>query len=305
MSASAPDLVEATAPALEVGDLHTHFFTAAGVVKALNGVSLRLDPGKMLGLVGESGAGKTTLAHSIMRVVPPPGRVVKGETKLFGRDVQQLPESELRKVRGKEIAMIVPNPRAELNPLLSIGDQLANVARAHLLLGKRQARERAVEILSHVKIQDPKRRANAYPHELSGGMAQRVVIAMALIGEPKVTISDDATSGLDVTVQAQVLDLTLSLLHEHGSASLMITRDLGIVANYCDHVAVLYRGRVLESADVRSFFAQPRHPYSVELLSAFSYEEHRRDAPAASAGYDAEDLEMREVAPGHFVRDVR
>lgn len=304
MSASAPEVATATEAALEVNDLHTYFFTAAGVVKALNGVSLRLDAGRMLGLVGESGAGKTTLAHSIMRVVPPPGRVVKGETRLFGRDLQQLSELQLRQVRGKEIAMIVPNPRAELNPLLTIGEQLANVARAHLRLEKRAARERAIEILSQVKIPDPKRRANAYPHELSGGMAQRVVIAMAMIGEPKMTISDDATSGLDVTVQAQVLDLTLSLLREQGSASLMITRDLGIVANYCDHVAVLYRGRVLETAGIRSFFANPRHPYSIELLSAFSYEQRSADARIPTVPYDAEGLEMREVAPGHFIRDV-
>jgi ABC-type dipeptide/oligopeptide/nickel transport system ATPase component len=290
--------------ALEVEDLHTYFFTAAGTVKAVNGVSFSLDPGKMLGLVGESGAGKTTLAHSIMRVVPPPGRVVKGVTALFGRDLQKLAEDKLRRVRGKEIAMIVPNPRAELNPLLTIGEQLANVARTHLRVEKKQAFARAVEMLAQVKIPDPARRARAYPHELSGGMAQRVVIAMALIGEPKVTISDDATSGLDVTVQAQVLDLTLELLREKGSASLMITRDLGIVANYCDHVAVLYRGRVLEVAGVRSFFSAPRHPYSVELLSAFSYRDRDAEAFAHSLPYDAEELAMREVAPGHLVRDV-
>jgi ABC-type dipeptide/oligopeptide/nickel transport system ATPase component len=290
--------------ALEIENLHTYFFTAEGLAKAVNGVSLRLHPGKMLGLVGESGAGKTTLAHSVMRVVPPPGRVVKGETLLFGRDLQALPEEELRRVRGKEIAMIVPNPRAELNPLLPIGEQLANVARTHLGFGKKEARSRAVDMLAQVKIPDPARRAVAYPHELSGGMAQRVVIAMALIGEPKVTISDDATSGLDVTVQAQVLDLTMQLLREHRSASLMITRDLGIVANYCDDVAVLYRGRVLEVADVRSFFSNPRHPYSVELLSAFSYEQHRATGKVQTLPYDAEELEMREVAPGHMVRDV-
>jgi ABC-type dipeptide/oligopeptide/nickel transport system ATPase component len=290
--------------ALEIENLHTYFFTAEGLTKAVNGVSLRLQPGKMLGLVGESGAGKTTLAHSVMRVVPPPGRIVKGATLLFGRDLQGLPEDELRRVRGKAIAMIVPNPRAELNPLLPIGEQLANVACTHLGLGKREARTRAVEMLAQVGIPDPGRRTAAYPHELSGGMAQRVVIAMALIGEPKVTISDDATSGLDVTVQAQVLDLTLQLLREQRSASLMITRDLGIVANYCDDVAVLYRGRVLEMADVRSFFANPRHPYSIELLSAFSYEKHRATEGARAMPYDAEELEMREVVPGHMVRDV-
>jgi ABC-type dipeptide/oligopeptide/nickel transport system ATPase component len=301
---SAAETATATAAALEVEDLHTYFFTAGGVVKALNGVSLRLEPGRMLGLVGESGAGKTTLAHSIMCVVPPPGRVVRGATRLFGRDLQRMPEAELRRTRGREIAMIVPNPRAELNPLLTIGDQLANVARAHLRLDKRAARERAVDILSQVKIPDPRRRADAYPHELSGGMAQRVVIAMAMIGEPKMTISDDATSGLDVTVQAQVLDLTLGLLRERGSASLMITRDLGIVANYCDHVAVLYRGRVLEAASVRSFFASPRHPYSIELLSAFSYEQVAPQPDDLRLPYDAEELMLREVAPDHLVRDV-
>ena len=291
--------------ALEVNDLHTYFFTAAGVVKALNGVTLSVDRGKMLGLVGESGAGKTALAQSIMGIVPRPGRVVQGETKLFGRDLQKLAEEDLRQIRGKEIATIVPNPKAELNPLLTIGDQLANVARAHLDISKDEAEERAVKILTEVGIPDPSRRVNAYPHELSGGMAQRVVIAMALIGEPKVTISDDATSGLDVTIQAQVLDLTLQLLRDHHSSSLMITRDLGIVANYCDNVAVLYRGRVLEAADVRSFFASPRHPYSKELLSAFSYEGYEADGKPAEVPYDAEGLEMREVAPGHFARDVR
>jgi ABC-type dipeptide/oligopeptide/nickel transport system ATPase component len=289
--------------ALEVHDLHTYFFTAAGVVKAVNGVSLSVEPGKMLGLVGESGAGKTTLAHSIMRVVPLPGRVVRGSTVLLGRDLQALPEEKMRLVRGKEIAMIVPNPRAELHPMLTIGDQLANVARTHLPLDKTEARERAVEMLARVKIPDPARRARAYAHELSGGMAQRVVIAMALIGEPRVTISDDATSGLDVTVQAQVLDLTVQLLRDQGSASLMITRDLGIVANYCDHVAIIYRGLLLELAEVKSFFANPRHPYSVELLSAFSYEDRQGDSPTEVLPYDSEGLELREVAPGHFVRD--
>jgi ABC-type dipeptide/oligopeptide/nickel transport system ATPase component len=292
-----------SASALEVHDLHTYFFTAAGVVKAVNGVSLSVEPGKMLGLVGESGAGKTTLAHSIMRVVPLPGRVVKGSTVLLGRDLQALPEEKMRLVRGKEIAMIVPNPRAELHPMLTIGDQLANVARTHLQVDKKEAHERAVEMLARVKIPDPARRARAYAHELSGGMAQRVVIAMALIGEPRVTISDDATSGLDVTVQAQVLDLTVQLLRDHGSASLMITRDLGIVANYCDHVAVIYRGLLLELAEVRSFFANPRHPYSVELLAAFSYGPREEGASADSLPYDSEGLELREVAPGHFVRD--
>jgi ABC-type dipeptide/oligopeptide/nickel transport system ATPase component len=290
-------------PALEVRGMHTYFFTAVGVVKAVNGVSLTVEPGKMLGLVGESGAGKTTLAQSIMRVVPLPGRVVEGATFLYGRDLQALPEEQMQPIRGKEIAMVVPNPRAELNPLLTIGDQLANVARTHLGLGKKDARDRAVEMLAHVKIPDPARRARAYAHELSGGMAQRIVIAMALIGEPRVTISDDATSGLDVTVQAQVLDLTVQLLREQGSASLMITRDLGIVANYCDHVAIMYRGRILELADVRSFFANARHPYSIELLAAFSYEDRDGDAAFQPVSYDDEVLDLREVAPGHFVRD--
>jgi peptide/nickel transport system ATP-binding protein len=290
-------------PALEVRDMHTYFFTAVGVVKAVNGVSLTVEPGKMLGLVGESGAGKTTLAQSIMRVVPLPGRVVEGATFLYGRDLQALPEEQMQPIRGKEIAMVVPNPRAELNPLLTIGDQLANVARTHLGLGKKDARDRAVEMLARVKIPDPARRARAYAHELSGGMAQRIVIAMALIGEPRVTISDDATSGLDVTVQAQVLDLTVQLLREQRSASLMITRDLGIVANYCDDVAIMYRGRILELADVRSFFANARHPYSIELLAAFSYEDREGDAAFQPVSYDDEALDLREVAPGHFVRD--
>jgi ABC-type dipeptide/oligopeptide/nickel transport system ATPase component len=228
---------------------------------------------------------------------------VEGSTLLCGRDLQTLSEEQMQPIRGKEIAMVVPNPRAELNPLLTIGGQLANVARTHLGLSKKDAQDRAIEMLAHVKIPDPGRRARAYAHELSGGMAQRVVIAMALIGQPRVTISDDATSGLDVTVQAQVLDLTVQLLRERGSASLMITRDLGIVANYCDHVAIIYRGRILELADVRSFFANPRHPYSIELLAAFSYEDRDEDAASQPVAYDGEGLALREVAPGHFVRD--
>jgi ABC-type dipeptide/oligopeptide/nickel transport system ATPase component len=289
--------------ALEVLDLHTHFFTASGIVKALSGIDLRLEPGSMIGIVGESGAGKTTLASSIMCSVRPPGRVVAGQTRLFGRDLQQLTETQLQGVRGKEIAMIVPNPRAELNPLLPVGTQLANVARAHLGVPKDESLERAIDVLDRVRIPDPRRRANAYPHELSGGMAQRVVMAMALIASPRVIISDDATSGLDVTVQAQVLDLMAQLLTDNHAASLMITRDLGIVANYCDAVVVLYRGRVLEMAPLRSFFRNPRHPYSVELLAAFSYGERPSTNGSVVTSYDDDGLVMREIEPGHFVRD--
>ncbi|MBX6321409.1 MAG: ABC transporter ATP-binding protein [Rhodospirillaceae bacterium] len=318
---SAASQVEAL---LELRDLSVEFPTALGAARpALRNVSLTIRPGEILGLVGESGAGKTTLARSILVLTPVPGRITGGEIWFAGRDLRGLPEPELQRLRGRDLAMVVPNPRGELNPLLTVGDQIATIARVHVGIGRREARARALEMLRAVQIPDPERRLNAYPHELSGGMAQRVVIAMALVCEPRFVISDDATSGLDVTVQAQILDLMKRLARERRSAMLFITRDVGITAHFCDRVAVIYDGELMEVAPREPFFLKPRHPYTIMLLAAFSHNAALRrrwtvpDTSARQAGAGcryagrcplARDRcreqapALRQLAPDHFVR---
>ena len=238
---------------------------------ALKDVRLSIAPGEIVGLVGESGSGKTTLARAIMGMVPQPGQVDAGRVALDDADINALSEDELRALRGAKISMMVPNPRSELNPLQTIGAQITNVALEHLGGGRKQAVERAKAMLRAVRIPDVERRFNAYPHELSGGMLQRVIIAISLICGPKFIISDDATSGLDVTVQSQVLDLMNALVTSQGSSMLFITRDIGVAAHFCNRIAVMYAGEIVEVADVSAFFARPMHPYSVMLLSAFSH----------------------------------
>ena len=240
-------------------------------VHALKGIDLKVKEGEIIGLVGESGSGKTTLARSIMQLISRPGRVDSGRIEYGGRDLSTLSEEELRALRGNDIAMVIPNPRTELNPLVTVGMQIANVARYHLSLPRKEAKAMALAMLEAVQIPDPTRRVRAYPHELSGGMAQRVVMAIALICSPRFIISDDATSGLDVTVQTQVLELLQDLVQQQDASMLFITRDIGITAHYCHQVAVIYSGEIVELAEVRSFFNNPQHPYSVMLLSAFSH----------------------------------
>lgn len=253
---------------LSVEDLRTYFFTHGGVHRALDGFSLRVGEGEIVGLLGESGSGKSTAAWSIVNLVRPPGRIVGGRVIFRGRDLLALPEPALREIRGREISLIVSNPRAQLNPLVPVGRQIMQVYRDHHGGSEAQARAHMIEMLQAVDMPDPERRANAYPHELSGGMAQRVLIAMALICGPRLVIADDATNGLDVTVQAQTLDLMQELVRRSGTSVLMITHDLGIVAQYCQQVAVLHRGQVVETAAIDAFFRQPRHPYSRELLAS-------------------------------------
>lgn len=240
-------------------------------VRALKGIDLKVKEGEIIGLVGESGSGKTTLARSIMQLISRPGRVDSGRIEYGGRDLSTLSEEELRALRGNDIAMVIPNPRTELNPLITVGMQIANVARYHLSVPRKEAKAMALAMLEAVQIPDPTRRFRAYPHELSGGMAQRVVMAIALICSPRLIISDDATSGLDVTVQTQVLELLQDLVQQQGASMLFITRDIGITAHYCHQVAIIYSGEIVELAEVRSFFNNPQHPYSVMLLSAFSH----------------------------------
>lgn len=243
---------------------------------ALKDVDLELRAGEVLGLVGESSSGKTMLARAIMRLVPTPGRISAGTVRFDGKDLATLDEEALRKVRGRDIAMVISNPRGELDPLQTVGQQIGNVLRYHLGLDKRAARERALDLLKQVSIPDPQRRLNAYPHELSGGMAQRVVIAIALACSPRLIISDDATSGLDVTVQAQVLELIRKLVIESGTSMMFITRDIGITAHYCDRIAILYAGEIVEVARRETFFDDPQHPYTVLLLAAFAHNERLR-----------------------------
>jgi oligopeptide/dipeptide ABC transporter ATP-binding protein len=266
-------------PLIDIRNLRVTFPSgAAEPTEVLKGIDLAVEPGEILGLVGESGAGKTTLARSILGVPPAPGRIVAGEVHFEGRQILSLPETELRSLRGRRLSVVVPNPRAELNPLLTVGDQIALMARIHLRVSGREARRMTLQILRDVQIPDPERRMNAYPHELSGGMAQRVVIAMALICSPAFVISDDATSGLDVTVQAQILALLTRLASEHGSAMLFITRDVGITAHFCNRIAVLYSGEIVEMAPREALFLKPAHPYTLMLLAAFSHSPRLRDS---------------------------
>jgi oligopeptide/dipeptide ABC transporter ATP-binding protein len=251
---------------LEIDDLRTAFPTAAGEAYAVDGVSLTLDEGRTLGLVGESGCGKTMTALSIMRLVPPPGRIVGGRMRFAGRDLLATSESEMRTVRGNEIAMIFQEPTTSLNPLFTVGDQVAEAIRLHQRLARRAARDEAIEMLRLVEIPEAERRADAYPHQLSGGMRQRVMIAMALSCRPRLLIADEPTTALDVTIQAQILDLLGDLRSRMGMALLLVTHDLGVVAERTDEVAIMYAGRVVERAPVGEIFARPLHPYTRGLM---------------------------------------
>jgi oligopeptide/dipeptide ABC transporter ATP-binding protein len=238
--------------------------------------------------VGESGAGKTTLARAIMQVIPAPGRVEGGKIVFMGTDLTAMKPDELAKRRGRDLAMIVANPRSELNPLLPIGKQIALVAQVHLGISRDRAMNLALEMLKAVAIPDPERRMRAYPHELSGGMAQRVVIGVSLVCSPKFVISDDATSGLDVTVQSQVLALLRKLVKEQQTSMLYITRDIGVAANFCDRVAIIYRGEIVEEAPTVEFFANPMHPYGNLLLAAYAHDPTLRERWSASSAADPE-----------------
>jgi oligopeptide/dipeptide ABC transporter ATP-binding protein len=323
---TARDAQPGASRALEVEHLRVEFPRVAGEPKvAIRDLDLSIGAGEIVGLVGESGAGKTTLARSILNLPPPPGRIVAGAVRFGGVDLLKLTERDLQRMRGRDLSMVVPNPRGELNPLLPVGEQIANIARVHLGKDRKPARAMALEMLRSVQIPDAVRRMKAFPHELSGGMAQRVVIAMALVCSPRFIISDDATSGLDVTVQAQILELLRRLARERHSAMLFITRDVGITAHFCDRVAVIYDGEIMEIAPREAFFLAPRHPYTVMLLAAFSHNPRLRRAwtvvdasrrpvdPAVGCAYATrcpraqaicreQKPPLRELTPGHFAR---
>jgi len=253
---------------LDIKGLKVYFNTYAGVVKAVDGVDLSVMQGESFALVGETGCGKSTVARAILRLVPPPGRIVSGEIIFDGRDLMKLPESELRKIRGSEIAYICQDPSSALDPLFTCGYQIAETIVSHDTVKWPSAFSKALKLLTRVAIPEAKKRMNSFPHELSGGMKQRVVISISISNNPKLLIADEPTTALDVTIQAQIMDLIMSLKESHNMTLLLITHNLGLVAEYCDRVAVMYLGKIVEIASVAELFERPLHPYTQGLLRA-------------------------------------
>ncbi len=254
---------------LQVRDLRTSFRDRQGLVRAVDGVSFVLGDGEVLGVVGESGAGKSVMAHSLLRLIEEPGRIEPGSAVEYrGTNILELSGTELRKVRGAEIAMVFQDPGASLNPVLRVGTQITETLRAHRSISRTDARARAVELLGTVGVPEPEQRIDAYPHELSGGLQQRVMLAVALSCEPKILIADEPTTALDVTVQAQILDLLAEIIGRLDMALILISHDLGVVARLADRIAVMYGGQIVEQAEARAIFTRPMHPYTQALLAA-------------------------------------
>jgi oligopeptide/dipeptide ABC transporter ATP-binding protein len=291
----------------------------------VRGLEFTIDQGETLALVGESGCGKSVTALSLLRLVPPPGRIVEGQILFDGEDLRRLPLTEMRRIRGNRISMIFQEPMTALNPVLRIGEQIAEVLRLHKAFGRRKALDAAAELLVQVGIPDPEQRLGEYPHQLSGGMRQRVVIAMALACDPRLLIADEPTTALDVTIQAQILELLARLKEQRRMATLLITHDLGVVAETCDKVAIMNAGLIMEYADVQSIFTRAEHPYTLGLLACIPRLGEKRDrltvidggagrvGPARGesfldrcaepfAPYKGKLPPLREIAPGHLVR---
>ncbi len=315
---------------LDIQGLKTYFYTEDGVVKAVDGVDLYVRRGETLGIVGESGCGKSVTSLSIMRLISPPGKIVEGRIVFDGVNLLDLPEREMTKIRGNRISMIFQQPTSCLNPVFKIGDQVAEVLNIHQDLGREAGWKRAVELLKMVGIPEPAKRAHAYPHEISGGQAQRVMIAMALACAPELLIADEPTTALDVTIQAQILDLMRDLKEKTGTSIVLITHDLGVVAEMCERVVVMYAGQVVEQADVKELFANPLHPYTKGLIGSIPVLGQVRDRldvipgtvpnllnpppgcrfeprcqiceGAARERCKVELPPLREVKPGHWVR---
>jgi oligopeptide/dipeptide ABC transporter ATP-binding protein len=253
---------------LKISDLKTYFYTDDGVVKAVDGVDLEINRSEIVGLVGESGCGKSVTSLSVLRLISSPGKIIDGKVVFNGQDLLALSESEMTRIRGNKISMIFQQPTSSLNPVFKVGSQIAEVLRVHRSLSKEAAWEQAKALLQAVGIPDPQQKANSYPFELSGGQAQRVMIAMALALNPDLLIADEPTTALDVTIQAQILDLIRTLRADMGAAVILITHDLGVIAEMADRVAVMYAGRIVEEAFVNSLFAKPLHPYTQGLIAS-------------------------------------
>jgi oligopeptide/dipeptide ABC transporter ATP-binding protein len=311
---------------LEIKDLTTHFFTRSGVVKAVDNLSLGLRKGRVLGLVGESGCGKTVTALSVLNLVPYPGKIVSGRIYFEGRDLLTLPPEEMRKVRGAKISMVFQEPMTALNPVFTVGNQIAEVLTTHLEVTKKQAMDSAIELLRSVGIPSPEKRVREYPHQMSGGMRQRVMIAMAIACKPSLVLADEPTTALDVTIQAHILELLGRIQAEMGMAMVLVTHDLGLIAERAQDVAVMYAGRIVEQADTKDLFAVPLHPYTRGLMASIprAGEEGRtrlrtiagtvprlHELPAGCKFAPRCDIktarcevepELVEVGPGHLVR---
>jgi oligopeptide transport system ATP-binding protein len=283
---------------LEVKDLHTSFFTQSGEVKAVNGLSFNLERGSVLGIVGESGSGKSVTAYSILQILTNPGRIVSGSVKLDGRELVGLPDEEMRKIRGNKISIIFQDPMTSLNPTFTIGNQLREAIILHTDRNSEQAQDRAIEMLKLVGISEPQKRINQYPYELSGGMRQRVMIAMALACEPDILIADEPTTALDVTIQAQILELMMELQKDLGMAIIMITHDMGVIASICKEMIVMYAGGVCERGTTDAVFYNPMHEYTKGLMRSIpdmSDDEKTRLIPISGTPIDL--LHMPEGCP--------
>ena len=321
--------VGAGKPLLEVRDLATHFYTEQGVARAVDGVSFDVRRGETFCIVGESGCGKTMTALSILRLVSPPGRIVAGRVEFEGQDLLRVPDKAMRSIRGRQIGMVFQEPTTSLNPVFTAGNQIAEAITAHLGASRKKARGMALEMLEKVRIPEPGRRLESYPHQMSGGMQQRVMIGMALACTPSLLIADEPTTALDVTIQAQILELLRELQREMGMSVLLITHDLGVVAEVADSVAVMYAGRIVESAGVKPVFRDPLHPYMMSLLKSLptlgSRQEKLRVIPGqvpdprrfptgcrfhprcymAAPDCASVEPELREVKPGHRAACIR
>ena len=278
-------------PVLSVKDLRVEFPTRHGVLTAIDGISFDVAPGEVLGVVGESGAGKSITGTAIIGLLDPPGRIAGGEIRLEGRRIDDLPPDEMRKLRGRRIGMVFQDPLTSLNPLYTVGRQLTETIRTHLGLGRRAARARAVELLDEVGIPAASRRLDAYPHQFSGGMRQRVVIALALAADPVLVIADEPTTALDVSVQAQIINVLKRMCREHGASVMLITHDMGVIAETADRVAVMYAGRIAEIGPVRQGVQHPQHPYTVGLMGSIPKLDHAdprlRQIPGSMPRLDA------------------
>ncbi|MDI6638399.1 MAG: ABC transporter ATP-binding protein [Bacillota bacterium] len=294
---------------LEVRDLKTYFYTEDGVVPAVDGVSFSVEKGETIGIVGESGCGKSVTSLSVMRLIPnPPGKIIGGEIIFEGENILEKSEAEMRHIRGNEISMIFQEPMTSLNPVFTIGDQIMEAIMLHQKVGKREARKKTIEMLKLVGIPSAEKRVDEYPHQMSGGMRQRVMIAMALSCNPKLLIADEPTTALDVTIQAQILDLMLKLKEDLGTAIMLITHDLGVIAETVNKVVVMYAGKIVESADVVSIFKKPEHPYTLGLLGSIPKVNEDRERLQVIEGVVPNPFNMPTGCRFHprcsFVRDI-